>query len=537
MRSPASALNWEIWRKNRWGFAVILGLLAACAALNQAVLYFEHRLPDDLIAGNVLMLLFSNLVLLIIFSHTEADGRGWFGLPARMFILPVRTSSIVNRLVLYGITSVVLIDFAWLSLLIVPERTRLPILYLLILSATGTALFQAIVWGLAKYPKTQTAALLGLLVGFVILVALPFDSDGAVFRNRWESLLTALMLAMLPLAYAAALAGVCWQRSGGWPAWSGWRALVLALGHAFPRSQLWFSSPCQAQFWIEWRRNGRTPLLVLVILTLPLLIPATDGVMDESNAPLIVSVLPVANFFILPLWAAFSGLVLARDAASRQLPLSSFFAARPVSTHELVAAKLKVAAVLAAAALALLLCGSFLWATAQLRSFDPWESVIHPNSDVLELALQAAAFSALIWNQLVGLLPLWLTGRVPGFPWSFLWLLGAGLGLGHLGSWFYQHPEYWTALTGLLACAFAAKIALAAWSFRQAIGRDLLSPTTVGIYSGIWLLGTAVLIMTAPQLSRATPLPATLTVTLAATLFPLARIGLAALALDWNRHR
>ena len=40
MNSPSAALIWEIWRKNRWGFALLLVLLAVCTALSSVVIGF-----------------------------------------------------------------------------------------------------------------------------------------------------------------------------------------------------------------------------------------------------------------------------------------------------------------------------------------------------------------------------------------------------------------------------------------------------------------------------------------------------------------
>ena len=49
MNSPSAALVWEICRKNRWGFALLLVLLAVCAALSRVVVHFQWEV-DRLIS-------------------------------------------------------------------------------------------------------------------------------------------------------------------------------------------------------------------------------------------------------------------------------------------------------------------------------------------------------------------------------------------------------------------------------------------------------------------------------------------------------
>src|SRR5687768_1603010 len=133
MKSLSLTIAWEIWRKNRWGFVLLGALILLCALLNPVLLTADNSANEWAISTNVILMVFSYVALLAIFSHTEADAKGWFGFPARMFTLPVRTAALVNRLILFGVATVILVLFAWTSLLRSLGIDRIPIHYFLLL--------------------------------------------------------------------------------------------------------------------------------------------------------------------------------------------------------------------------------------------------------------------------------------------------------------------------------------------------------------------------------------------------------------------
>ena len=83
MKSLSAAIAWEIWRKNRWGFGLLGGLVLLCALLNSVLLRLFPNNPESewLIPTNVILMVFSYVALLAIFSHTEEDAKGSFGFP------------------------------------------------------------------------------------------------------------------------------------------------------------------------------------------------------------------------------------------------------------------------------------------------------------------------------------------------------------------------------------------------------------------------------------------------------------------------
>ncbi len=137
----------------------------------------------------------------------------------------------------------------------------------------------------------------------------------------------------------------------------------------------------------------------------------------------------------------------------------------------------------------------------------------------------------------VGLFPLWLTGRVPGLPWSYLGLLIVYAGLGNLIIWFERHSNYWYLALLLIGFAVAVKLGLSFLAFRQALKGKLVSRGFVFGSVSIWALGTIVFVALISSITPPNNGDMTSMLPFAALLFPIARIALAPVALAINRHR
>jgi hypothetical protein len=231
------------------------------------------------------------------------------------------------------------------------------------------------------------------------------------------------------------------------------------------------------------------------------------------------------------------GTKLANDVASGQYGLSSFIGTRPLPTVDLVSAKLKVAALLTLSMWLVTLGCLGAWAVATgdpPNALRPWLELYrdHPAYFIVATTNLAAA-----WSLLVGGLPLWLTGRMPGFPWSLLVWLVAVIALGTAVLWFYKRPDLQDFAQILLSLAVTVKILLAFWGFRRACRLSLLPLSQLTRWLAFWSLATLLFAIVLVLACRTSGLP-TPFVLLSAILFvPLARLPLSILALNWNRHR
>jgi hypothetical protein len=156
------------------------------------------------------------------------------------------------------------------------------------------------------------------------------------------------------------------------------------------------------------------------------------------------------------------------------------------------------------------------------------------------LSLGLLAVVALTWRWLVVSLYLGLWGRPKIFigsaAFSFIggWLLLIVLAIN------FDHPKelkQWQEVARYLAVFVVLKWLVAAWSFRKAHRLGLLTSRVIFNYLVIWSATTCCLVAFAWLALSHTIVPKPAVVLGAMLVFPLARIGLAPLALDANRHR
>ena len=562
MKTSVAALAWEIWRKNRYGLLLLLLFLVVCVGLSRTATHLAaeaSRLWPTAVttaeAGEVIEanaratewrnvaagwsgVLFglSLLVTLAVFAFAESSPmRGFSGIPSRLFTLPVRTGQLVLVPLVSGVCFVALLCLAWSRLVlapILPPDAPVSGGYFLLLLPATLVLFQILVWTLPGFPKTRATLLTLLLTAFAVLCALPFG-DFTWWPERKPALMAIYGVLLVTGPFVAWL-GVARVRNGERRHWPALAAVATRLANAFSRRRD-FGSPAAAQFWIECRRNGRLAfgglaLVILCVLGLNAVLPSSNG---SSSVQFDSVYVPVLVFLVF-IWTPILGLTVCGDAGSRRLPLTTFQAVRPVAVGELVAAKLK-------AMTALLLCG---WVMAALSAIyvwavlsgqvQPWFDRIVQNS---ESGMIAIVLGAISMHVLVGLFPLWLSGRVPGLPWSFVGLLVVFAGIANIVAWFARHSEYWHLALLLIGFAAAVKLGVAFLAFRHALKQKLVNRGFVAGTVSIWLFGTAICIELMSRICAGNGLDATLLVPFAALLFPIARLALAPLAMAMNRHR
>jgi hypothetical protein len=103
----------------------------------------------------------------------------------------------------------------------------------------------------------------------------------------------------------------------------------------------------------------------------------------------------------------------------------------------------------------------------------------------------------------------------------------------------FDHPKgakQWLEATSYLASLVVVKGLLAAWVFRSGYRRGLLSGRAIVAYLAIWAGGVLCLAGFGWLVLAQTSVPQSAIVLGALLLFPLARLGLAPLALRASRH-
>jgi len=513
--SPAAAIAWEIWRKNRWGFLVVF-VSTLCGL---AVHLFGPAEDDVLqfIAGTSMVASF--LVTFAIFSYADSGGRIAF--PIRTFTLPVRTGRLVNSPILLGAVAITVVHLAWGLLFL--RQLNYPLDLFTIYWAVALMTFQATIWCLADCPKSFVVALtleLTLFVRLAVVLAGNDDPARAVI----------CLLIILPVAYSCARLGIRQQRRGQWQFPAKAQLLMdIATRKLFSAQQPFASGP-RAQLWMEWRRNAGAPLislgigLVVICACFAQFVPFDD--VGEIGA--------MWFYFtcaLLTLWAFVSSVLMARDTCSKSLALSSFLATRPVTSGELAFAKIRLAVGVSLAGWCVYAGAFFCWFNFFGANPDlpivRWDYVLVPTTCFAALSLA--------WH-LFGALPLWQTGRVESPAWAGLLLLGGYIVLGNVLQFLDKQFGLLAVLPSLLTVGLISKILIAVWAFSEGIHRRLLSARTVLKYLAFWLVVTACLVGIASALCRGTILQP-LSALGAALLLPLARVALAPLAVAGARHR
>ncbi len=542
MRSPVIALAWEIWRRGHKLAWAAAGILSICAVLNLTE-WGRASVFKNFEPSYWLLMVCSIFLVFGIFHYAEFDRRkNWHGFPYRLFALPVPTWVLVACPMVLGVVCVELTYAAWARLVFAPVGRNVSFWPAAVLGV-GLMCYQAIVWGLAGFRITRIVAL--ALAGMVFMSVASLQLFVPFIQWPAKQVWAASVFGLCGVAVGA-FAGGCHlverQRRGGGRG-RGWlKAQVGRILDTAPRPHREFASPAQAQFWFEWRRVGM-PLPACTTAALVMVFgPVSWFTRHDSNATLWTLGWALATPLIL-------GGVIGKEAAckadggSADLSFPPFLAVRPMTSEDFVATKLKIAALSAALAwLAVLVFLSLwlpVWANlAQLR--DLWDSGVAVRGvasmgAILVLSVLAAVI--LTWRFMVDSLWVGLSGNLR-------WLVGYGVlstvalgGMVWCGVFWVRHfdwkytEQYVSGLGWALVLAVVSKLWLAVFTWRRN------SPNRALQYVIFWACASgcfvALGLLVCPNLFWLKHL-----VILAALLpVPLARLGLAPLSLEKNRHR
>ncbi len=544
MRSPALAIAWEFRRRHRWGLIAVAGYLFVVATIRFLILEpGEPVLVDSVrFAAVVSVPLTTTFVyLLAVFSFGFAgDLAARHSMyPARMFTLPVTNAALVGWPMLYGTAAMAILWLAARLFAVWPSGIEIPWIWPALLAAALLAWTQALTWMPYGLPGIR------LIVAVLCLAALDTVVLLAIHFKAREPMMLAILAPQLPLAYLVARFAVARARRGDVPDWRGLSARSGEIADALPRPRDHLSSPGRAQVWFEWRRHGRSlPALVGLVLPFELWL-----LWLAKDAPAFVFEILFLVLITPPFMAAFTAWTVSKPHpnASDSYGVPPFIATRPLTSAELIAAKLQMAMWSALAAWLLVLVAiplalewSGTWSVVKDRAQRMNDAVGTPRAVALVLLI-LAGFIVSTWKQLVQSLHIGLTGREWLIKGSVLLTLTFLILLGPVVEWIIDSPSVqralWNALPLILAGLVALKMSAAAWIATRLDRSRLLSDRALFVGAACWCV--AVLALYAVLVwFFSTPFVAHYLLALIAILaVPLVRLSAAPLALAWNRHR
>lgn len=539
------AFAWTLWRQHRWGHVMVVGYLLFAGLLSAILpVHISPGVAPGFFGPITLPLVAVAMYLLAVFAlgFDQHMGGRESCYPIYLFRLPVGTGALAFWPMAFGAVASVLVwlGIAWFILrpwMLLWNET-VPLWWPATLAMAALAWIQALLWSPFGLPWVRVILATFLIPGLVAVANIvPEESRTAIFAG------------LSGVAWAVGYFGIRHARRGDVPNWEGiffrlrrhayWRAKSLGR----PRKP--FVSAARAQMWFEWRRTGNS-LPVMTALVLPfVLLPILLGPNE---------VIPTARTLLSALAVPVILASLAGMTTSGKNPwvkdyygVAPFTATLPMSTADLVVAKLKGAALSTLVAWAIVAATVPLAVvlTGNLQEVADWWRQALQEHHPLKLAagiLAAATFLVLwTWKRVVDSLLLGLTGRK--------WVIQGALFLGmagfavlcFIGDWIYYHPGTHAAfldlLPWLLGLLMFCRLMAAGWALRQVLRRGLLDPRTMMRWLMVWLLLGLVLFGLLAWLLSPTEVPLFYLALAVLLALPMARLAATPLALAWNRHR
>ena len=402
-----------------------------------------------------------------------------------------------------------------------------------LLAAVFLAWTQALTWmpyGLPGLRVTVTVLWLAALDAIVIT---------AIHYKARELLMVAILAPQVPLAYLAACFAVARARRGDVPDWRGVFSRLGQMVDIRPRQRKGFLSSARAQTWFEWRRHGRTlPAMVGIVVPFELLLLFIPG---NDTAPIVFLIL-FAVLFTPRFMAAFAAAALSTTTSP-----GSFTATRPLTSVELIAAKLKMTvwSTLAAWVLVIILVVVALALSGRMplviERAHAGSEVTGTLRAIAVVLLVFAALFASTWKQLVQSLCIGLTGREWLIKGSLFLALAVLVALGPLvdGIIWDRNVQsaIWNGLPWILVALVCLKMIAGAWVAIRLHDSRLLSERTLVAGAACWFVTVLALYGVLEWFASSPLIPRYFLGAIAILQIPLARVSAAPLALAWSRHR
>jgi hypothetical protein len=535
MRSVGLAFAWDFWRRHCLVLWPVMGYLLVLVVL---VNVFPHgTFPPETIAGLTIPLCCVVPLLTSLFSHGDkADlGSRESGYPRRLFNLPLRSVTLVGWPLAVGACTLVLFWVVLGGLVLRPAGAQVPLVWLAVFLVAVLAWVQALMW--YPFPLPYLRLILTVLfVGAMIAVAIL----GFLYEVA-PGLLLAIFTGMIPLGYLVAVVGVARARRGDVPVWH-WP--FLQRRQSTPVRARPFASVAEAFSWLEWKRGAFLLPLLVGLLVLPQLV-FLYFVGDPRGAAMFLICLVIYT----PVMAIAVGSSLGNTHPwSRQVhTMPAFIGARPITSGEILTFKLRAAASSTLATWAMILV-----AVMVVLPFSPardiligWARHLIDMQGVRGWAIMllfVLGLPLLTWKSYVSQLWIGLTGRyliVIAISMAIpIFILAPAL----FATWVYVHPEAHAALLAaapwVIGLLLSLKLGAGVLVARVLLHRDLVTPWTMKRFALVWIIAATILIGLAYWLMPPDVYSPLVVGGLAVlVVLPLVRLGLAPLALEWNRHR
>jgi hypothetical protein len=540
--TAARGIALYLWMRFRRMFLVIAGLWLASALADQLFLAGRITTFGDAIQPShlVTMLMVPGLLVFApMMAISEVDETLW--------TLPVRTETLIGWLMFYGGGTAALFWIANAVFIWRPAGLDAPIWW----PAAMLAAVQAAALAIRCQPFTFGT--LHALIYSICTVLMVLTGGIAASNGAPSAVIVAGFLALTPLAYILGVVGAKWTRCGETIGGAG----IEDLKDTRPLRGK-FGSEQHAQAWYEWRSHGfyiAAAVAGLGALTLPVLvIPLvseihiitllTHGTRHVSANTWATGVPPflvgALLYFALVIGCASPGM---RESDKT---LSPFLATRPLDCAGLVAAKLRSAALSAAAAWLAIVPFFIIW-----MSLPAWENFHQINLgaalwNAVAPALNAHTVTIIItgllalfyfsWKFQVETLFLQLTGRA-WVPWVFTGIVLLPLAIPPFYSHVLASPAVRPIVPGALLFLAALKLGASTVIVATLRRRGLISERTLRSALTMWAAGALtffVLLCVGFAAGRGEWPAIALGVVI---LMPGVRLSLAPLALAWDRSR
>jgi len=358
-----------------------------------------------------------------------------------------------------------------------------------------------------------------------------------------EAALVAFLAPQIPVAYLCACLVVARARCGVVPDWGVFSR--TAAGET-ARSLSPFRSTAAAQLWFEWRRNGKSlPVMVALVLPFELSLPFITGYGSKTF------IFELLLFILLTpiVMAGFTGATVSKaNPFGREVyGVTPFTATRPLTSAQLIAAKLQMAILSTLAAWVVVLVAvplGFAWsgADAVLIEWARWGTDTLGAARAIVFALLVLGGSILTtWMMLAQGLYLGLSGREWIVKTSGFVGLVIVMALGPTYEWVSDNADVqawlwdnWRIFPAILVVLkMTAAIAIA----RRLSRSGLISGRVLVVGAAGWAAIVFALYGVLVWWADTPMLPRYLFLLIAILAVPLVRISAAPLALAWNRHR